>query len=112
MKAGNLNNLVLFQTWREGYDAAGQPAGSWHDYMSMRGNVVYLRGEERWAAAQVQAEGTITLEFRYNRALFRRLRKGLDRIRAMIGDRVCDISDYRDPDGRRKRLHLEVKERL
>ncbi len=112
MRSGVLNQLVEFEHTVLAVDSAGQQVHSWQPLVSSWCRFIHLRGQERWLAAQVQAEGTITLEVRHIPALVTALAENVGRVRARQGNRVFHILAYRDPDERRKRLHLDVKEVL
>ena len=112
MTSSKLNMPMQIQHHVETYDELGQPVKTWQHLMNAWGNIIHLRGQERWMAAQVQAEGTITLEMRYIPDLLARLRADVKLLRIIADGRTFDIDSYRDPDEKRKRLHLDVKEIL
>lgn len=112
MTAAKLNQPIVFENYTETYDDLGQPVKTWGTFLSAWGNIIHLRGDERWLAAQAQAEGTITLEVRFIPALETALRADIKLLRVRMGARIFEIKAFRDPDERRTRLHLDVKEIL
>ena len=112
MTSAKLNMPLVIEESVETYDALGQPEMTWQHLMNAWGNFIHLRGQERWMAAQVQAEGAITLEMRYIPSFVEKLRGDVKLLRIIADGRTFDIDSYRDPDEKRKRLHLDVKEIL
>jgi len=107
-----LNMPLEVQHYVETEDELGQPVKTWQHLMKAWGNFMHLTGTQKWLAAQVQAEGTITLEMRYIPDLVTRLRADKKLLRIKADGRDFAIESYRDPDEKRKRLHLDVKEIL
>jgi len=112
MTSSKLNMPMQIQHHVETYDDLRQPVRAWQPLMDAWGNFIHLTGQARWMAAQVQAEGTITLEMRYIPDLITRLRADVKLLRVIADGRTFSIDSYRDPDEKRKRLHLDVKEIL
>ena len=112
MKAGKLRTPLQFQTYTEDVDEFGQPVQSWEDLCPAWAKHVALRGEDFWAAQQAQSDVTGELEIRYIPTLVAKLHEDIEKVRALHGDRVYQIKSFYDPDGRRKRLHLMIKESL
>ena len=112
MTSGKLNKPLEFEHYVEAVDDLGQPVKTWVHFCRAWGKVEHLRGEEKWLAAQAQAEGTMTLEIRFIPSLAAKLRADIKLVRVKMEDRIFDIDSYRDPDEKRKRMHLDIKEVL
>ena len=112
MTSGKLNVPLEFEQYTETYDELGQPIKTWEHLCKAWGTFIHLSGQSRWLAAQVQAEGTITLEVRHIPALVEKLREDIKEVRAKTDGRIFHIDAFRDPDERKKRLHIDVKEIL
>ena len=112
MTSGKLNMPLTFEEYTETYDELGQPVKAWTTLLKAWGNFIHLSGTQKWLAAQVQAEGTITLEVRYIPALVTALRADIKLVQVKADGRTFHIEAFKDPDERRKRLHIDVKEIL
>ena len=112
MTAGKLTMPLTFEEYTETYDELGQPVKAWTTLLKAWGKFMHLAGQQKWLAAQVQAEGTITIEVRYIPALVTALRADIKLVQVKADGRTFHIEAFKDPDERRKRLHIDVKEIL
>jgi len=112
MTSGRLNVPLTFETYEETLDELNQPIKNWEFYCKGWGDFRHLQGDRKWLAAQVQAEGTITVETRYNPGLVNKIREDVEKVRMKADGRTFKILTYNDPDEKRKRLHIDVKEIL
>ena len=112
MRSGLLRTLLTIETYEETTDDMGQPIQDWETFTTAWGKVKPLRGNDYWAAQQAQSDVTGEIEIRYIPALVDKLRADIEKVRAKHGDRVYQIKSFFDPDERRKRLTLMVRESL
>ena len=112
MRSGQLRTPLEIQTYEEDTDDMGQPIQDWQFFCKAWGRPKALRGEDFWAAQQAQSDVTGELELRYIPELVDKLRKDIEKVRLKIDDRVLYIKNFYDPDERRKRIHLMIKESL
>ncbi len=112
MKSGQLRTPLEFQVYVETTDEMGQVIKVWEFFCKAWAKHRALRGEDFWASQQAQSDISGELEIRYIPALADKLRADIEKVRAKHGDRVYQIKSFFDPDERRKRLHLMVKEAL
>ena len=112
--SGKLNMPLTFEQYTEAYDQLGQPVKTWTTLLKAWGNFIHLKtlSQQKWLAAQIQAEGTITIEVRYIPALVTALRADIKLVQVKADGRTFHIEAFKDPDERRKRLHIDVKEIL
>jgi len=112
MRSGLLRTPLDFETYEEDVDEMGQPVEDWQFFCKAWAKHRALRGEDFWASQQAQSDISGELEIRYIPALVDKLREDIEKVRAKHGDRVYQIKSFFDPDERRKRLTLMVKESL
>ena len=112
MRANTINKYIEFQQYTESYDEVGQPVFTWEHFCYAWGNFNHLSGQERWLAAQVQAEGTVSLIVRFIPVLEQKLRDNIALVRVKMGDRTFEIHSFRDLGEERKQLEIDIKEIL
>jgi SPP1 family predicted phage head-tail adaptor len=99
MNAGKLRQRVKIQELARVEDGYGGYAEAWRDVAAAWAAVEPLRGSERYAAQQVQAELTHRVVMRY--------RPGVrPQMRLVYGDRVLEIAAVIDMEERHKWLEL------
>lgn len=112
MKAGQLRTPLEVETYQETTDDMGQIVMNWEHHSKVWAKKVALTGQDYWAAQQAQSDVTGELEIRYIPGLMDKLRKDIEKVRFKHNDRILHIKNFFDPDGRRKRIHLMIKENL
>ena len=112
MRVGLMRTPITFETYTETRDSLGQPVKDWQFYLKAFAKPVHEQQMRFWSAAQVQAEGKMVWETRYSSGLFDKLKADVEAVRIKEGSRIFEIEGYIDPDERKKRLHLLVKEVL
>jgi len=100
---GRLNKRVTLQR-KKSTKVDGKMVTSWEDVATVWAAFEPLRGREYFAAAAVNAEGTIRVRIRYRSGL-------MADMRIKYGDRILDIkSPPIDPDEKHVELHLMCAE--
>jgi len=127
MSSGYRRNLMEFEKWTEGYDASGWPINQWQSYapeLKAWGRFKPLRGDGYWASQQVQSDVIGEIEIPFIPLIVRELHDDLSviRIKMCMGVasvppgtalfRYFKIESFHDPDERRKRIILMVKEEV
>ncbi len=101
MRAGRTRHRVTIQQ-----PTADEPWGkevTYKDYTSLWASIEPLRGEEYFAAQQINAEITTKIVARYQRGI-------VPKMRAVFKDRIFEIIYVVNPDERNRELQLMVKE--
>ena len=124
MSSGYRRNSIEFEKWVEGYDASGWPVEAWTLLLKAWGRFKPLRGDGYWASQQVQSDVIGEIEIPYIPQLVRELHDDLSviRIKMCMGVapvppgpalfRYFRVESFHDPDERRKRIILMVKEEV
>ncbi len=131
MSSGYRRDAIEFLYWTEGYDASGWPLeANWAALsppLKAWGRYKPNRGDDFWAAQQVQSDVDGLFEVPFTERLVKLLHADLTKLRLRITMgaapavtvppspalfRHFSIKSFFDPDQRRKVLHLMVKEEL
>ena len=111
-KIGDLGTPVTIETYEEDKDEMGQPIKDWKYYCKAWAKPKALRGEDFWSAQQAQSDITGELELRYDPGLMDKLREDIEKVRLKADERTMHIKSFYDPDERKRRIHLMIKESL
>lgn len=112
MRTGLLRMPIAFEIYTESRDSLNQIIENWVFYCKAWGKPLHQNQTQYWAAAQVQAEGTILIETRYIPQVLAKLMEDVSKVRIKSDTRVFKIKNYFDPDERKKRLHMIIEERM
>lgn len=112
MRAGKLRQRVIIQHRTiSGQDTSGQDTIDFTSTVSgpFSAEVVHRSGREFASVQQVHAEVVLLFRMRFQPGL---VVKRQDRLQWLLstGDRVLDIVDAEDPDGRRREFQIACKE--
>ncbi len=108
MRAGLLRHRITAQTVSETADGHGEPVPTWTDLLTVGAKVMPLRGGERMAAQQTQAEVTHKVLVRYSATMAGLTAK--DRI--VWGSRTLEVLANINVGERNRELEIWVKERV
>lgn len=98
---GDLKERVTIQERITTQDTFGAESSNWNDIKTVWADVQGLRGFERYAAAQVQAQNDVKVFMRYRSDV-------KNKMRLVHGDRILDIESVVDID--RRLLEITCKE--
>jgi SPP1 family predicted phage head-tail adaptor len=104
-KAGGLRHRVKFQKKTDGTDAWGGPTVTWSDHVTVWAEVIYMGGNEFWAARQANSEAQGRVRIRY--------RSDLNPTMRIIYDgKTLEILSMMPYDSRKTEMHILFKEVL
>jgi len=104
-KAGGLRHRVTFQEPVNGFDSWGGPITTWVDYKTLWAEVIYMSGNEYWAARQANSEVQGRVRIRY--------RDDIKPTMRMVYDgKAMDILAPMTYDSRKTEMHIMFKEQL
>lgn len=86
-------------------DATGQEAQNWTTFATTWASIESLSGNEKLTAAQVYASSVIRIRMRFVDGV-------TPKMRIVYSDRIFDILDVSDPDGRRRYIECMCNERV
>ncbi len=107
MRAGKLRHRIRIQRMTITHDELGDEKPTWTPLTSCRANVQMMRGDETFRTARMQEGATVThrIVMRYRGDV-----RPDDRI--LYGDRILDILNVGDPDGRCRTLLIKAQEHV
>lgn len=108
MRAGRLRNKIRFERSSQTANEYNEPVQSWSLLAEVYVGIEPLRGKERIAAMQVQADADVRIVARYQAALGDLNPKD----RAVFGSKVYDIKAVINVDMRNRELQIMVTEHL
>ncbi len=103
--AGGLRHRITIQEKVDGVDAWGGPTTTWPDYVTVWGEVVYMAGNEYWAARQANSEVQGRVRIRYRDDI-------VPTMRVIHNGKTLEILSVVPYDSHKKELHLLFKEVL
>lgn len=104
MEAGKLRHLVKVQEPMPTANEFGEPEIAWVDFATVWAAIEPLRGRERWAAQQINAEVSHRIRMRF-------LAGVLATFRVLFGVRAFDIQAVLNIEERNRELQLLCIER-
>jgi SPP1 family predicted phage head-tail adaptor len=104
MRASGLRELVTIQSRTEVQGSTGEVKWTWADHKTVRAAIEPVRGEEYFAARQLQSVTTTKIRIRY-------LADVTTKMRIVHGSRYYEIESVIDVNTLRKEMHLMCKER-
>ncbi len=104
IKSGSLRCAVTIQSRTETTNSTGEVEWTWADYKTVRAAVEPLRGQEYFAARQLQSSTTTRIRIRYLSGI-------TTKMRVVHGSRYYEIEGVIDPESRHRELQLMCRER-
>lgn len=104
MKACRLRHTVTIQSPTETKNSTGEVETTWGTFASVRAAVEPLRGQEYFAAKQVQASTNVRIRVRYMTGI-------TTKMRVLFESRYFAIEGIIDPEMRHRELQLMCVER-
>ena len=104
MRASGLREQVTLQERTEAQGTTGEVKWTWADYKTVYAAIEPVRGEEYFAARQLQSATTTKIRIRY-------LADVTTKMRVVYGSRYFEIESVIDVNTLRKEIHLMCKER-
>lgn len=103
MKAGDLNRQITIQQKTKVKDGDGYETETWVTLATLWTQVITTGGREFYAAQKLNAETSAVFKVRYTE-------KVNARQRIKYGNRIFEILNVADPDGKRVELNISAKE--
>ena len=103
MRAGDLRHKIIIQQVTETKDAYGAVAETWTTFVNAWASIEPLRGQEFFAARQVNADVTHRVRTRYRAGV-------TPKMRIAFGDRVLEIEVVLNLGERNRELELLCSE--
>ena len=104
MKGCRLREFITIQERAETQNSTGEVAWTWATFKSVRAAVEPLRGQEYFAARQLQTSTTTRIRIRY-------LEGVTTKHRVVHGTRYYEIEGIINPNSRNRELQLMCRER-